>query len=212
MDEDLVALRENRGIKQRLGTFRNANELDGIVTPILTAAAVIMYIAAVFLIEIPELFAAIASFFWNSTADESIYMAMGVVLVPPLVAVSVALGLYSGGKEWHWETNAEALILTRGKEKIFYYYTDVISVIYEQYGHRGWRVVVTTEFREETWRMLIGTRKIYREFEETPFFILMQNCGLASPDGISLQKGDLPAWVDFSKFDTGDDTPNYLDD
>ena len=188
MDEEILAMRENRGIKKRFGRFQQARQLDNLVTPFLEITSLVLYVLVMFFMpgrrghESPAEMLGLVN---RGMSEALCVLCIGLVVI--VTAVSV---WYIGGKQYRWETNDEALILRCGNEERYYYYSEVWSVTYEKYGIgglRGWEVTIKTEYREETWRLVIGTQRIYSDFSETPFYILMQNCGLAPPDGVTLE-------------------------
>lgn len=185
MDEEILALRENRGVKKRFGRFQQARQLDNIITPLLEITTGILYLLLFLFGDGDESLAEIFGLVDRYTAQW--YFLLCVLLLVIITGVSI---WYIGGKQYRWETNDEALILRRGSEERYYYYSEIWSVTSEKYGiggFRGWEVTIKTEYREETWRLVIGTQRLYSDFSETPFYILMQNCGLAPPDGITLE-------------------------
>lgn len=188
MDEEILAMRENCEIKKRFGRFQQARQLDNLVTPFLEITSMVMCFLTVFFLpgrrghESPAESLGLVD--WELSVRLSL-LCLGLLII--VTAVSV---WYIGGKQYRWETNDEALILRWGSEERYYYYSEVWSVTYEKYGIgglRGWEVTIKTEYREEKWRLVIGTQRIYSDFSETPFYILMQNCGLAPPDGVTLE-------------------------
>ncbi len=199
---DIVSLRENRGIKQRSGEFRNAHKLDKIITGPCSVVVGVLYLFAVFLMEGGDILDELALRCGMELTRG--FTGFGCILLFVDVIISIVLGVYSSGKKYHWQTTNEALILTHGSEQRYYYYSEIEDIRYERYGmfNRGWKVWITTELREDMYMLIIGTSRLYRSFEETPFYILMQNIGFAEPDGVRVKPdGELPDWVTFEKFE-----------
>lgn len=179
---DLKKTQAGEGAIIRFGRFRNARTLENVVTPILMGVTALLSTVVVIWAESGELFNDIAARIGGARAEGQLMLAE-LFALPALAALACFTAFYTHGKTWKWQTTEEALILTRGKETVYYYYSEIWDVNFERFGirgGRGWAVTIKTEYRLETWRLIIEKHSGgYAQFEDTPFFLLMQNCGLA---------------------------------
>jgi hypothetical protein len=164
-DEQMVAAREFRDLNIRSGHFRVPFRGE-IPMFIVTTAATVFY-----------------TLIWIEMVLRTV-MILGVWLplgIGFLIWGTIMRTIWVG-KEVSYSLDEEKMTITVGKEREYFYYTDITDVKFENppgiRQNNGYVVTICAGCKEVRYTYLFGRRK-NQNSTDTPFIYLMQNCGIA---------------------------------
>lgn len=90
----------------------------------------------------------------------------------------------TSGRMCEYQTTDDAMIVTCGKKREYFYYAEVIDVTFEERKrlsgkHSGYNITVLTNVKEKKYRLIFEDNRLFTSIQDTPFHLLMENCGMA---------------------------------